>query len=80
MEVENVKLWTEAQEQLEHLSMRRLYGVGKDAWLQEGLLQRARDIVRWLQSRSTNLEEPRKNGDPSGGHQSKEARLAHGSE
>ena len=57
LDLEKIKTWTEAQEQLENLPMRQLYGIlEKLPGCKKGTTssERAVDIVRWLQARSTN--------------------------
>ena len=54
LDVEKIKSWIEAQEQLECLSMRQLYGVlERISGCKKGATraERAGDIVRWLHSR-----------------------------
>ena len=57
LDTEKIKTWTEAQAQLEALPMRQLFGIlEKLLGCKRGATsaERAADIVRWLQTRSTN--------------------------
>ena len=57
LDTEKIKTWTEAQTQLEALPMRQLFGIlEKLPGCKRGATSAewAADIVRWLQTRSTN--------------------------
>ena len=57
LDTEKIKTWTEAQAQLEALPMRQLFGILKKLpGCKRGATcaERAADMVRWLQTRSTN--------------------------
>ena len=57
LDTEKIKTWTEAQAQLDALPMRQLFGIlEKLSGCKRGATgaERAADIVRWLQTRSTN--------------------------
>ena len=57
LDTEKIKTWTAAQAQLEALPMRQLLGIlEKLPGCKRGATsaERAADIVRWLQTRSTN--------------------------